>query len=47
MGLLGGAMKSGLALKAARIAKREMSKPENQRKAKDLLGKVRGRGKKR
>nr|WP_297429869.1 hypothetical protein [uncultured Actinotalea sp.] len=34
------AIRSGLALKAARLVQREMSKPENQRKAKELLGKV-------
>lgn len=40
MGYLGRAMKSGLALKAAQIARREMAKPENQRRAKELLGRV-------
>lgn len=40
MGFLGRAMRSGLALKAMSIAKREMSKPENQRKAKDLLRRI-------
>ncbi|WP_168800487.1 hypothetical protein [Cellulomonas telluris] len=44
MGFLGKAMKSGIALKAAQIAKREMAKPENQRKAKDLLSRVTHRG---
>ena len=44
MGFLGKALKSGIAIKAARVAKREMSKPENQRKAKELLGKVTKRG---
>lgn len=44
MGFLGKAMKSGIALKAAQIAKREMAKPENQRKAKELLGRVTHRG---
>ena len=44
MGFLGKAMKGGLAMKAMSIAKREASKPENQRKAKSLLGKVTGRG---
>lgn len=34
------AIRSGLALKAARFIQREMSKPENQRKAKELIGKV-------
>jgi hypothetical protein len=37
-------MKSGIAMKAAQIAKREASKPENQRKAKNLLSKVTNRG---
>jgi len=40
MGFLRKAIKSGIAIKAAQIAKREMSKPENQRKAKELLQKV-------
>ena len=44
MGYLGRAMKSGLALKAAQIARREMAKPENQRRAKELLAKVTRRG---
>jgi hypothetical protein len=44
MGFLGKAMKSGLALQAVRLAQREMSKPQNQRKAKELLGKVTKRG---
>jgi hypothetical protein len=44
MGFLGKALKSGIALKAARIAQREMAKPENQRKAKELLHKVTSRG---
>jgi len=34
MGILKGAMKGGLAAKAAQVAKREASKPENQAKAK-------------
>lgn len=34
------AIRSGLALKAARLVQREMSKPENQRKAKELVGKI-------
>ena len=37
MGFLGKAMKSGIALQAARMVAREMSKPENQRRAKELL----------
>ncbi len=44
MGFLGKAIKSGIALKAANIARREMAKPENQRKAKELLGRVTRRG---
>ena len=43
MGFLDKAMKSGLALKAAGMVKREAAKPENQRKAKALLGKLTGR----
>ena len=38
MSLLRGAMKSGLALKAAQVIKREASKPENQRKIKEMIG---------
>lgn len=34
------AIRSGLALQAARFIQREMSKPENQRKAKELIAKV-------
>ena len=34
MGILRGAMKGGLAAKAAQVAKREASKPEKQAKAK-------------
>ncbi|WP_454051057.1 hypothetical protein [Cellulomonas sp. Marseille-Q8402] len=44
MGFLRNAMKSGLALQAMRIARREMAKPENQRRAKQLLHKVTSRG---
>lgn len=44
MGFLKKAMKSGIAAKAARVAQREMSKPENQRKAKELLGRFTHRG---
>ena len=43
MKFISGAIKSGLALKAAKIVQREMSKPQNQRKAKELLGKVTAR----
>jgi hypothetical protein len=44
MGFLGKAMKSGLALQAMRIAQREMAKPENQRRAKELLHKMTNKG---
>ncbi|MFF1527936.1 hypothetical protein [Cellulomonas sp. NPDC058312] len=44
MGFLGKAMKSGIALQAVRIAQREMAKPENQRRAKELFQKVTKRG---
>jgi hypothetical protein len=32
MGILRGALKSGIAVKAAQVAKRELSKPENRAK---------------
>ncbi|MDF2967649.1 MAG: hypothetical protein K0Q93_1427 [Nocardioidaceae bacterium] len=37
MGIFRGAMKGGLTAKAAQVAKREASKPENQAKAKSAL----------
>jgi hypothetical protein len=40
MKLLRGALKTGIAMKAFDIARREMSKPENQRKAKELLARA-------
>ncbi len=43
MRFLRGALKSAVALKAIDIVRREAAKPENQRKAKDLLGKVTSR----
>ena len=43
MGFLSGAMKSGLAIKAAKMIQREAQKPENQRKAKEMLAKVKNR----
>ena len=43
MGFLGKAIKGGLALKAAKVIQREAAKPENQRKAKEMLAKVRSR----
>jgi hypothetical protein len=36
-------MKSGLAIKAAQIVMREAQKPENQRKARELLAKAKSR----
>ena len=44
MGFLGKALKSGLALKAIDVARREASKPENQRKAREFAEKLRNRG---
>jgi len=43
MGFFKGAIKSGLAIKAANIIKREAAKPENQRKARELLAKAKNR----
>ncbi|WP_225755001.1 hypothetical protein [Actinotalea sp. Marseille-Q4924] len=40
MSFIRSAIRSGLALKAARLIQREMSKPENQRRAKEMLAKV-------
>lgn len=45
MGFLGKAIKSGLAVKAANIVMREAQKPENQRKARELLAKAKSRKK--
>lgn len=45
MGFLRKAVRGGIALKAAQIIQREASKPENQRKAKELFAKVRDRKK--
>jgi len=44
MGLLKTAFRTGLATKAIGIVKREASKPENQRKAKELFDRVSKRG---
>jgi len=38
--LFRGALKTGIAVKAFDIARREMRKPENQRKARELLAKA-------
>lgn len=43
MGLLRTALRTGLAAKAIDIARREASKPENQRKARDMFERVSGR----
>ncbi len=43
MGFIGKAIKSGIAVKAANIVMREAQKPENQRKAKELLAKAKNR----
>ena len=43
MGFIGKAMKSGIALKAGQMLIRQAQKPENQRKAKELLAKAKNR----
>jgi len=43
MGFLRGAAKAAIAAKIIDVARREMAKPENQRKAKELLTKVQQR----
>lgn len=40
MGVIKSALKTGIAVKAFDLARREMRKPENQRKAKALLAKA-------
>ncbi|MBA3418814.1 MAG: hypothetical protein H0U09_08965 [Geodermatophilaceae bacterium] len=40
MKLFRGALKTGIAVKAFDIARREMRKPENQRKARELMAKA-------
>ena len=47
MGFLKGAIRTGIAMKALDMARRQASKPENQRKAKELFAKVSNRGSKR
>ncbi|GLB63224.1 hypothetical protein NCCP2495_11020 [Dietzia sp. NCCP-2495] len=47
MGFLSKAIKSGIAVKAVEVAKREAAKPENQRKAKELFQKVSNSARKR
>lgn len=41
VGIFGKVVKSGIAIKAIQVVKREASKPENQRKAKEMLAKLR------
>ncbi|MFP5347178.1 MAG: hypothetical protein ACLGIA_09130 [Actinomycetes bacterium] len=43
MSFLDKALRSGAAVKALEIAKREAAKPENQRKARELLQRLRDR----
>jgi hypothetical protein len=43
MGFLGKAIKSGVAIKAANMLMREAQKPENQRKARELMAKAKNR----
>jgi hypothetical protein len=45
MGFLGKAIKSGIAAKAGQIILREAQKPENQRRARELLVKAKNRKK--
>lgn len=45
MGFIGRAVKSGIAIKAGQMIMREAQKPENQRKAKELLAKAKNRKK--
>lgn len=43
MGFLSKAIKSGVALKAVDVVRREAAKPENQRKAKEFVQKLSNR----
>jgi hypothetical protein len=45
MGLLRGAVKAAIVAKVIDLARRQMSKPENQQKAKELVGKLASRAK--
>lgn len=47
MGFLSKAIKGGIAAKAVDVVRREASKPENQRKAKEFAQKMRDRNRKR
>lgn len=40
MGMFGKAMKSAAVVKAIQVVRREAAKPENQRKAKEMLAKL-------
>lgn len=40
MGIIKSALKTGIAVKAVDLARREMRKPENQRKARELLARA-------
>jgi len=44
MRLIRGALKGALAAKAIQIVQQEAAKPENQRRARELLAKIRTRG---
>jgi hypothetical protein len=43
MGFVKGVIKTAIAVKAVDIVRREAGKPENQRKAKEMMGKVSSR----
>lgn len=45
MGMLRGLIKSAVVVKVAQVAQRELSKPENQRKIKEGLQKVKNKTK--
>jgi hypothetical protein len=47
MSIFRSAIRAGIAIKVAQIAKRELSKPENQRKIKEGLNKVKDAAKRR
>lgn len=47
MGIFKKAIRTTIALKALDVARREAAKPENQRKARELLHKLQTRGKRR
>ncbi len=43
MGLFKGAAKAGIAAKAIQVVRREAAKPQNQAKARELIGRLRNR----